>query len=155
MASVVKTTGLKELISNLDMLEATMSGDELRKVALVGATELRDWVRDACERVLHMRTWTLWKSIKAAVGLSSKRVADAVVFSTIIYASVHEFGAVIVPRTKKFLSWIGEDGVRRFAKRVVIPARPYFRPGIERGKAPATRAMYDYLASRISGLRFK
>jgi len=102
-----------------------------------------------------MRTWALWESIKAAVGLSSKQTADASVFSTLIYASVHEFGAIIVPRVKDWLSWIGEDGVRRFAKRVVIPARPYFRPGIERGKGPATKAMYDYLAIRISGLRFK
>jgi phage gpG-like protein len=39
-------------------------------------------------------------------------------------AGVHQYGATIVPKRKKFLSFV-VDGVRRFAKKVFIPARPY------------------------------
>jgi hypothetical protein len=39
-------------------------------------------------------------------------------------AAVHQYGATIVPRFKKFLSFV-VDGIRYFAKKVVIPARPY------------------------------
>jgi len=40
-------------------------------------------------------------------------------------------GKVIVPKNAKMLSWIGKDGKRRFAKRVVqgpIAPRPFMRP---------------------------
>lgn len=39
-------------------------------------------------------------------------------------AAVHQYGATIVPRFKKMLSFV-VDGIRYFAKKVVIPARPY------------------------------
>lgn len=44
--------------------------------------------------------------------------------SNLEYAAVQQFGATIKPKNKKTLSWkIG--GVSVFAKKVVIPARPY------------------------------
>lgn len=46
-------------------------------------------------------------------------------------AAVHQYGATIVPRVKKFLSWVTPSGVRRFAKKVVIPARPYIGANYE------------------------
>ena len=39
-------------------------------------------------------------------------------------AAVHQYGATIRPRFKKFLSWVA-DGVRHFAKQVTIPRRKY------------------------------
>lgn len=44
--------------------------------------------------------------------------------SNLEYAATHQFGATIKPKNKKMLSWkIG--GVSVFAKKVVIPARPF------------------------------
>lgn len=44
------------------------------------------------------------------------------------YAPAYYWGTtketIIVPKTKKALSWIGKDGKRRFAKRVTIPKQP-------------------------------
>lgn len=39
-------------------------------------------------------------------------------------AAVHQYGAVIKPKTAKFLRFMGANGFI-FAKRVVIPARPF------------------------------
>lgn len=55
------------------------------------------------------------------------------VFTTTIYARVHEFGATIVPRNKTILRFfIGDQEI--FAKSVTIPARPHWRPAMDTGK---------------------
>ena len=51
----------------------------------------------------------------------------AVVASNVPYAAIHEFGGttqphIIKPKYKKWLSWVGDDGVRVFAKVVHHPA---------------------------------
>lgn len=62
----------------------------------------------------------------------------AVVASNVPYSAIHEFGGttkahIIRPRYKKWLRWVGKDGLGHFAKEVHhpgsnIPARPYIRP---------------------------
>ena len=59
----------------------------------------------------------------------------------VIYAPVHEFGTVIRAKRAKFLSWVGEDGKRRFAKKVRIPARPWLRPAFEESKGELVNVM--------------
>lgn len=49
----------------------------------------------------------------------------AKVSNPMVYASIHQFGGEILAKGKA-LSWIGPDGKRIFAKRVKIPARPFF-----------------------------
>lgn len=58
--------------------------------------------------------------------ISSKVDATGVTVGTNVkYARVHQFGATIVPRSKPRLVFPGPDGNLIFAKRVVVPARPY------------------------------
>jgi phage gpG-like protein len=49
----------------------------------------------------------------------------ATVSNPMIYARVHQLGAIIKAVNAKALSWL-DNGVRRFAKKVKIPARPFF-----------------------------
>lgn len=42
-----------------------------------------------------------------------------------VYAATHQFGAVIVPRSKKALAFHLSDGKFVLSKKVTIPARPY------------------------------
>jgi hypothetical protein len=58
--------------------------------------------------------------------------------SNVVYLAAHEFGArahLVVPKDPDgFLSWVGADGTRIFAKQVMIPAlppRPVLQPGIK------------------------
>lgn len=55
-------------------------------------------------------------------------------------ARVHEFGAVITPKTRTLLRFVPRGGSEPvFAKQVHIPARPYFRPAFDlnRGRIEA------------------
>lgn len=50
--------------------------------------------------------------------------SEVVVGTNLLYAPVHQFGAVIKPKTKPFLAW--QSGGRWFfAKQVKVPARPF------------------------------
>ena len=56
----------------------------------------------------------------------SKVDATGVTVGTnLIYAPVHQFGATIVPKNKPRLVFPGPNGKLIFAKKVVIPARPF------------------------------
>lgn len=55
---------------------------------------------------------------------------SAKVGPTVIYGRIQELGGTIVPKTKKTLFWIGDDGQPHFAMRVTLPPRPYMRPGL-------------------------
>lgn len=50
---------------------------------------------------------------------------DVVVGTNLIYARVHQFGAVIHPKKGPFLVFGGPTGQLIFARRVTVPARPY------------------------------
>ena len=49
-------------------------------------------------------------------------------YTRVPYAGIHEFGGVIVPKKAKFLSWVGADGKRVFARKVTMRARPFLGP---------------------------
>ncbi|WP_419832134.1 phage virion morphogenesis protein [Endozoicomonas atrinae] len=62
--------------------------------------------------------------------LSYKTGNDEVEVGTNVkYAAVHNFGATIRPKKAKMLAFPGKNGKTIFAKKVVIPARPFL--GIE------------------------
>jgi phage gpG-like protein len=51
--------------------------------------------------------------------------------TNVVYSRIQELGGVIRPRRARALSWIDpQTGARRFAQKVVIPARPYMGPGL-------------------------
>jgi hypothetical protein len=73
------------------------------------------------------------------------------------YASVHEFGAVITPKSKPFLMFIvngkrrGDPAAQwRRSKRVVIPARPFMRPARDKHQKAVSDAFVAGLNARMS-----
>lgn len=92
-------------------------------------------------QVLHARSGRLRESVRDETG-SDGDVVTGSVWTDLIYAPVHEFGAVIYPKHARLLRF-EVDGEKVFARRVRIPARPYFYPTWDewRGKiAEALRA---------------
>ncbi len=79
-------------------------------------------------RTGHLRAFLFWK-----VDTKEEEVVGQV-YETMKYGKVHEFGMTITAMRAKALHWIGPDGKPRFAKKVVIPARPWMRPGYEENK---------------------
>jgi len=78
---------------------------------------------------LHVRSGTLRRSINSKV----EDYGDTLIGklgSNVIYARVHELGAVIRPRASKYLKF-QVNGKWVSVKQAVIPARPFLRPAIE------------------------
>lgn len=84
--------------------------------------------------------------------------------STVPYARIHELGGtiparIVRPRKAQFLSWVGKDGVRVFARQVSIPAvtirpRPYLTPAMTEGRdliAADVQRRLQALARRLVG----
>ena len=68
-----------------------------------------------------VETGRLMRSIRA-----TRRGNVFVVGTTVPYARVHQFGATITPKRRRFLAFSGVGSQRVFRKKVVIPARPFF-----------------------------
>lgn len=62
----------------------------------------------------------------------------------------------IVPRTKRFLSWVGPDGERRFAKKVTVHgmrAQPFLHPAFEAERGPLLKRVEATIAEVLGGKR--
>ncbi len=117
-------------------VRSSITSDILMDAAKAGGHEIEKYAKDnvsAGRPGLETQSGTLMNSINVTESKKSETFAEVGVGpSDVIYAEIHEFGGVIVPDTKQFLSWIdGKTGDRVFAKMVHIPARPYMRPAID------------------------
>jgi len=82
---------------------------------------------------LNVGTGRLRNSIGSKmIGREAVDVGSLTEIARVVYAAIHEFGGEINPKNAKMLSWIGKDGKRVFAKKVVMPASPYVRPAIDK-----------------------
>lgn len=75
-------------------------------------------------------TGDLRRSVHLIPGSLAPILATAAVAPDTVYAAIQEWGGVITPKRRKMLSWT-EDGVRHYAKRVIMPDRPYMRPSVQ------------------------
>tara|TARA_Y100000034_G_scaffold109644_1_gene141110 strand:+ start:47 stop:502 length:456 start_codon:yes stop_codon:yes gene_type:complete len=128
MSTTVKYEGLKEL---QDAFRETVSGwgrnigRGLLRAGSVVAGRAKTIIYRGRPHHLIGDSGRLHQSIiVAATG------GDVQVGSNLIYSRVHELGAVITPVRAKMLHFVTREGVEIFARRVVIPARPYLRPAV-------------------------
>jgi phage gpG-like protein len=98
---------------------------------------------------------TLIKSARLRGSITSLPTADDVrVGSNLIYARVHQDGAVIVPKAGKFLRFGGAGGGFIFARRVDIPRRQYLglsTDNVTQLEKLVLRRAENILASRQAG----
>lgn len=75
-------------------------------------------------------TGALRRSVtRSTARLAGEGVASCTVGSTIIYASVHEFGPVTI--TAKRYPQLGNRDVGFFGRSVIIPRRPWLTPAVQ------------------------
>lgn len=77
-------------------------------------------------------------------------VIGGVIGSKVPYAAIHNYGGIITPKNAKRLSWIGDDGKRIFAKKVIIPKRPYFDNAIAKFRIKIVSIFKNYLENRFN-----
>ncbi len=77
---------------------------------------------------LKVRTGHYRRSIRSGINPTANGAIGYLV-ANVVYASIHETGGTIIPKTKKYLRFkIGNRWVT--TKKVKIPARPLIRPSI-------------------------
>lgn len=114
----------------------------LKKMPQVFKAELKNELPKAVNAIVAqsrenepVRTGTLRRNTYAegykvaGDNISVRLIADTP-YAHIIHSGMREREVVIEPKRAKVLSWVGYDGKRHFAKRVVIPAGPINTKGV-------------------------
>ena len=127
--------------------EAKGKGKKPRKSWTKGGRNTAGFLGFVKNKRLLYGSGTLYQRIAYSVDESSSSVT---VGSALKYARIHQFGGVIVPKNKKFLRFPIGGGQFMFAKRVVLPARPFV---VLRPEDPGQlhQGVVDYLQSVFQG----
>lgn len=121
------------LEDNFASVREAVTGDMLMEAARAGGHVIEAHAKINASRGrpgLEVKTSALVGSINVTEAKSTETYAEVDVGPSVLYAAIHEFGGIIVPVTKRFLSWV-QDGIRIFANEVHIPARPFMRPAVD------------------------
>lgn len=129
-AVMMKTVNLKEYLGRLKKLEEAVAAESLEAAARAGALIVQNAAKEKCPK----RTRTLSRSIHMETAEKSRFKVTVDIGTDLVYAPVHEFGAVITPKRARMLAF-HIDGRLVFAHAVHIPARPYMRPALEENEA--------------------
>jgi len=97
-------------------------------------------------RPLNVRSNTLRSSVRTKV---DKTKLEARVGTNVVYGPVHEFGATIRPKRKKWLHWLGPAGEKIFAKKVVVPKRPWLQPAFDQAQARIKKFFKDEISGGL------
>lgn len=127
MAKVV--TGLETLVKELEWRQQKFSDKAANKMLANAAEDtLKPAIQKAIKKAGLVDKGDLLNSIQVEETSTGARV-----FTDAIHARVHEYGAVITPRSGRFLVFtVGASFVKTTVSR--IPARPFFKPGINQGR---------------------
>jgi phage gpG-like protein len=96
---------------------------------------------------LQVRTGTLSESINSYYYQTGPWTLGGL-YSNVVYARIHELGGTIRPRTAKVLKF-RIDGRWYSAKSVVIPARPYLLPAIQKNLETLLGEMADEIVRQL------
>lgn len=136
----------KEFLKSLEKMEDQLYDEVMKQMLSSGAGVIETHAKFNLDRWGLRKTGNLINSVKfGKVKRTGRKSFIEVGSFGIIYNKIHEFGGIIVPKRKKMLHWINEDGEDVFAKMVTIPARPYLRPAVEENTEEITDAMANVL----------
>jgi HK97 gp10 family phage protein len=131
---------------------AAASGQPFQQVCAGLVMDAANQVQTFAKAYAPVKTGDLQNSIMVeATGLEATITAASdhaafVEFGTGIRGEFPGTPTTIVAKPGKVLSWIGRDGKRHFAKKVVNPGmapRPFMRPAVERLALPLANSIAD------------
>ena len=138
-------------INNVAKVRGAVSGEQLKRAVLAGGHVIEAQAKINVEKTFsHKSTGGagLGGSIQTVVSKATEHEAEVDVGPTVIYGRIQELGGIVLPVTAKMLSWV-EDGVRIFANKVQIPARPYLRPAVDEHKGEIGDVISYHLQKQI------
>lgn len=140
-------------INNVERVRKAVTGAQLKAAVLAGGHVIEANAKINVEKTFSSKSTGgagLGGSIQTVLSKSTEISAEADVGPTVIYGRIQELGGIVLPVTAKMLSWV-EDGVRIFANKVHIPARPYLRPAVDEHKDEIGNAISYQLKKGIEG----
>lgn len=137
----ITVDGVGEVIALVDRAEHALSPPIITRAVLGAAVVYRGGAR---RRAPGPRTGAL----EASIGARPIGPATAVTETDLHYAWVHELGAVIRPVRAQALRF-EVAGQVVFARKVVIPARPYFVPTFDQDTDKAFDEFVDRVGQHI------
>lgn len=140
--------GMDRLVSNLTALK-TIWDDPA--VVNAGAAEFVEVQKANVRKKLNKNARGVLEGTLQVIPINNKTAEAGIPANTLIYALVHEFGKIIVPKKAAALRF-EIDGEDIFAKRVTIPARPYVRPSVRQGQRKAIKAIINITNKRMREL---
>lgn len=139
----VDLEGLDDLLDTVRRHAAALEPPTVTEAVVDAAGVYRDGARRRAPGPVSGR---LRDSIQARPVSATSAVAE----TDLHYAWVHELGATIVPVRARALRF-EVDGRVVFARKVVIPARPYFVPTFDQDTDRAFGAFADRIDQHITG----
>lgn len=122
----VKLQGDRELKFALNRMTRKLANEVMPEIVAKAAFRIEENVSEAVSgKILKSRSGHLRRSIHT-VRYGSKRNAGATIGTSVIYAPVHEFGAIIRAKKAKYLKFKIPGVGWRSVKQVKIPARQPF-----------------------------
>ena len=121
------------LEDNVQAALKAATGDALKRAAMAGGQVIEANAKINANRTFSSKSTGgagLGGSIQTRASKSTDTRAEVEIGPTVIYGRIQELGGIVLPVHAKMLSWV-DNGVRIFAKRVQIPARPYLRPAVD------------------------
>lgn len=73
------------------------------------------------------------------------------VLALVPYGPIHEYGGTILPKRGPFLRFKTEDGQWHSVRSVVMPARPYLRPGVMAQAEGMRERLQTAIAAALKG----
>ena len=145
------TSKVVVLKNNVKAIRGVVTGAALKSAVMAGGQTLENYAKINVEKTFsHKSTGGagLGGSIQTVVSKATEHEAEVDVGPTVIYGRIQELGGIVLPVTAKMLSWV-EDGVRIFANKVQIPARPYLRPAVDEHKGEIGDVISYHLQKQI------
>lgn len=147
MGFSIRITNAERLQQELGNLSTVVSTKAATDAAVAGGETLIQYAKINIIGNFTMRTWKLYESMKVVITRAGYVRAGSYGNR---YAAIQEFGGTITPTRKHFLSWVGDDGVMRFARSVTIPSRPFLRPAYDEHKDDIIKAMSDVIVRYLA-----
>lgn len=137
------------------MIARIRASEEVWPKRLVDAVDWGlDWIRNTAMdklsgKVLQVRSGRLWRSLAKKLRVTGRSISGRV-GTNLVYAPVHEFGAVIKPKHAEFLIFTYQGRQYR-ARQVRIPKRPYMAPTMREARRPVLDHIQEELMEVLGG----
>ena len=124
----------KVVMAKLHALTAFAKKQTAERALMAGGLPIQNAAKEKAPK----ETRTLARSIHMEAVDEPGKLAAIKLGTNEIYAAIHEFGGIILPKNATMLHFfIGSEEI--FAKSVHMPARPYMRPAFDEQKGNAVR----------------